>query len=103
MLEGDWSIARPGEPANLPSAEEILTGGWRTSSQPAAVVAKASAVAKPQSTAVRQAGHVELGIASRPAPIYKAPTWSPKRFRNMAAPSDNGSVSNSSPAWSATR
>ncbi|HJQ82274.1 MAG TPA: hypothetical protein VJ828_20090, partial [Lacipirellulaceae bacterium] len=33
ILESDWSIARPGEPANLPSAEEIATSGWRTSSE----------------------------------------------------------------------
>jgi hypothetical protein len=103
MLEGDWSIARPGEPANLPSAEEILTGGWRTSSEPVAVVAQASAIAKPQSTAVRQAGHVEDGIASRPAPTYKAPTWSPERSSNSAADTEGTATQSSHPTWSASR
>ncbi len=45
LVEGEWSIARPGEPANLPSAEELITGGWRTSSEPIAFIAQSNAVA----------------------------------------------------------
>jgi hypothetical protein len=103
LLEGAWSIARPGEPANLPSAEEIVTGGWRTSSEPAAVVAQASAIAKPEPRAVRQAHHVEERIASRPAPVYKAPTWSPERSSNSAAGYEGSVKPSANPAWSATR
>jgi hypothetical protein len=101
VLEGDWSIARPGQPAILPSAEEILTGGWRTSSEPITAVVQANAIARPGPPAVRQALHVENNIASRPAPTYKAPTWSPERSSNSAAGSD--STVEQSPAWSATR
>jgi hypothetical protein len=107
VAEGDWSIARPGEPANLPSAEEILTGGWRTSSEPLAVVAQANAIAKPQPRAVQQAHYVEDGSETKPAPVYKAPTWSPERSHDLPARSDEDAASDLSPsglpAWSATR
>jgi hypothetical protein len=103
MLEGDWSIARPGEPANLPSAEEILTGGWRTSSEPIAAVAQAIAVAKPEPLAIRQVHHIEDSIASRPKPTYKAPTWSPERSSHSAESLEDTATQSLNPAWSATR
>jgi hypothetical protein len=107
ILESDWSIARPGEPANLPSAEEIATGGWRTSSEPIANVAQASAIMKPKPPVIQQAGHVEDLSESKPARAYRAPTWSPERSRDVAAHSDGSAASDSSlpqlPSWSATR
>jgi hypothetical protein len=103
ILESDWSIARPGEPANLPSAEQIATGGWRTSSEPIPVVAQANAVARPQPTAVQQARHVEDRTESTPKPAYKAPTWSPERTSNLMAGSDGTAKQSSNPIWSATR
>jgi hypothetical protein len=113
FVEGDWSIARPGEPANLPSPEELLTGGWRTSSEPIAVVAQASAVAAPERSVVQQASHVEE-LAGRQPPqsempprTYKSPTWSPDRPGKAVRPSDDGAAGESAfsgrPAWSATR
>jgi hypothetical protein len=107
LLEGDWSVARPGEPANLPSAEEVLTGGWRTSSEPITVVTQASAIAKPDAPVVRQAQHVEDGNENKPAPAYKPPTWSPDRPSESALLSEIGEPRDTGlrkrPAWSATR
>jgi hypothetical protein len=107
ILESDWSIARPGEPANLPSAEEILTGGWRTSSEPISVAAQTNALAKPERPVVRQAVYTADRSESKPAPTYKAPTWSPDRSPEFAIESDSEdsrdtAISNH-PAWSATR
>jgi hypothetical protein len=108
FVEGEWSIARPGEPANLPSPEELVNGGWRTSSEAIAVVAQASAVAVPALSVVQQASHIEGLAESKPARMYKQPTWSPDRPSKLATQSDNGRASvnpalSQRPAWSATR
>ena len=107
VIEGDWTIARPGEPANLPTADEESSGGWRTSSEPIPVVVQASATAEAVSGPVQQAFHTEA--ATKPAPpVYKPPTWSPERHPT-AASSDaverqtvRRSVA-SRPSWSSTR
>jgi hypothetical protein len=107
IVEGEWSIARPGEPANLPSPEERLNGGWRTSSEPIAVVAQASAVAAPARPVVQQASHVEDLAEAKPTPTYKQPTWSPDRPGKSAAKANRGASRDAAlsqqPAWSATR
>jgi hypothetical protein len=106
LLEGDWSIARPGQPANLPRAEELLMGGWRTSSEPIAEIAQASAITKPDAPVVLQASHVENGSLSKPARTYKRPTWSPDRGSVSSANSDDSATratASKRPPWSATR
>ncbi|HEX2473177.1 MAG TPA: hypothetical protein VHK01_00440 [Lacipirellulaceae bacterium] len=107
LVEGDWSIARPGEPANLRSPEELVNGGWRTSSEPIAVVAQATAVAAPARPVVQQASHVEDLADRQPPRTYKPPTWSPDRpCKVVTRPNDSArkeAALSKRPAWSATR
>jgi hypothetical protein len=106
FVEGEWSIARPGEPANLPSPEDVLTGGWRTSSEPIAM-AQSIGIAACAPPVVQQASHVEDLGESKPARTYKPPTWSPDRPNSVAAKAQDTAAHNSAlsrrPAWSATR
>jgi hypothetical protein len=107
FVEGEWSIARPGEPANLPSPEDTLTGGWRTSSEPIAMIGQSIAVAAAAPPVVQQASHVEGVGEKKSARTYKPPTWSPDRPGKVDAQAYNGAARTSAlskrPAWSATR
>ncbi len=106
LVEGEWSIARPGKPANLPSPEFVLTGGWRTSSEPIAALAQSIAVKAPARPVVQQASHVEDLAESKPTRTYTPPTWSPDRPGTSAAKADadtREAALSQRPAWSATR
>ena len=104
VMEGEWTIARPGEPANLP-AEEDPSGEWRASSEPIPTVVRASPTAAPRSRAVRLTAHTESVAALQLPPVYKPPTWSPDRSAPAAADKDDrrSAAISRRPAWSATR
>jgi hypothetical protein len=102
--QGEWTTARPGQVANLPTESD--TGQWRASSQPMPVVQSAFATAVlPQP--VQQAAHLDAAPALKSARVFARPTWSPDRVGAIARPSDastteRGTISRY-PVWSAER
>ena len=106
-IEGDWTIARPGEPANLPATAENSSSGWRTSSEPIPPLVQVNASPEALSGPVQQAVYSEPA-KQPPPPVYKPPTWSPERKPTIARSAAAGGGSErrsvaSRPSWSATR
>jgi hypothetical protein len=101
LIEGDWTIARPGEPANLPGAGDDLTGSWRASSEPM------PAAVPPPRKEVQPAHYVATENKPEPPRAYKPPTWSPERPGAVAVDALGGASGDSSIArrstWTATR
>jgi hypothetical protein len=99
MSEGDWAIAEPGKPANLPPEAQDSSGGggWRLSTEPMpAVVASSTALSPPPAIEplVRHENPTPVADAARPA---KRPGWSPERSGESARRVATR------PNWSATR
>jgi len=99
MSEGDWAIAQPGKPANLPpeSQDSSGGGGWRLSTEPMPAVVASSTDAPqphPAKTPVRHADATPVAEAEKPV---KRPGWSPERSSEPARRIATR------PNWSATR
>jgi len=107
LIESEWTIARPGQPANLPKKDDDPSGGWRTSSEPIPAVVQVSTAPEALSRPIQQVIHTDP-VAPAPPPVYKPPTWSPDRQRITAQSNAGDGEANrqsvaSRPAWSATR
>jgi hypothetical protein len=98
MIDGGWTIARPGQPAGIPKDAATDNNDWRTSHEPPPSVTASSAAAKPKPRVSRpreSRGPRNLTKAKTPTPA----TWSPDR-----AGGTPGTVRTATrPTWSATR
>jgi hypothetical protein len=98
MYDGGWSIARPGEPANLPQSADAAS--WRaTLEQPPEVVAD-GASARPKPRVSWPESKPILTKAADPR-VEVRPAWSPDRPGNSSARSSRTATAR--PRWSATR
>jgi hypothetical protein len=97
-----WQLARPGEPANLPTETEALNGGWRAATQPLPDVVAQKAPAEPSLRANRPKREPETATVSSTG--QKA-AWSPDRPGEAAksTTASDGATQRRRPRWSATR
>lgn len=97
LNEGNWAIAAPGKPANLPQDLESTAKGWRMSSEPPPAVMAADADATLRRNfgkSNNESRSSRVAAAREPA---KRPGWSPDRA------DDSARRISARPSWSATR
>jgi hypothetical protein len=78
MIDGGWTIARPGQPAGIPNDVATDSSDWRMSHEPPPTVTASSATAKPKPRVSRPRESRtprNLAKAKTPTPA----TWSPDR------------------------
>jgi hypothetical protein len=106
LLDSDWSIARPGEPANVAAADTETGYEWRASSEPIAQPTPPVPDPIEPTKTVQHAAHIDPAV-SDVLPKYKRPTWTPDRSAAIAGTSSQpeGPYGRRShrPAWSASR
>lgn len=100
--DGGWTIARPGEPANLADASEDSTSEWRASAEtmPIARVSRPPARARPRTSRPgrkRQSPSAAIALDRTPA------AWSPDRPHDEAAGGPRMATMRDRPRWSASR
>jgi hypothetical protein len=100
--EDGWQLARPGEPANLPSEADILSGGWRAATQP---VPEVVAQSVPADTSPKQPMRTPNSTSEAATTATDAPAWSPDRTDRPAddLPRTGAAFPRVRPRWSATR
>jgi hypothetical protein len=92
--ESEWSTAKPGKPAILPSASDDVTGGWKAASGPLPAVVESTR--RPMTVRPERPKPIEAAPANTPpAEIAKKPSWTPERPGTQAQANR--------PSWSATR
>jgi hypothetical protein len=97
----DWTIARPGKPANLPADSNAK---WRASSEQIPIVESKAIAAAPKRSATQPA---KKSKSPSPAPpdIAERPAWSPERpsGSTLKVKEEGAAEVSSRPAWSSTR
>jgi hypothetical protein len=102
IYDGGWTIARPGDPANLADASEESTGQWRTSSEPmpVAVARRTPLRRKPRDSRPAPPAEPSKSVA---ADIRKPSGWSPDRPAGASAENRPVAKTPGRPRWSAMR
>lgn len=99
LYDGGWTIARPGEPAGLPTAEDQSDGEWRASLEPPPPVVAASKPARPTPRVHRPTTRLKAAKTAVTG-IRRPSGWSPDRPTYSAAIVPPAATR---PRWSATR
>jgi hypothetical protein len=99
MNDGEWAVAEPGKPANLPAAEQEDSGsGWRASNEPMPGVIATSSPAPPNRALDNPLRPLQRPpVATTTEPPARKPDWSPDR---SGKPSRRVATR---PSWSSTR
>jgi hypothetical protein len=81
MNEGEWAVAEPGKPSNLPSEQqEDAGGGWRASNEPMPAVMATSSSAPPSRALDNPLRPLERPpVATKTEPPASRPAWAPDR------------------------
>jgi hypothetical protein len=99
--EDGWQLARPGEPANLPTETEALNGGWRAATQPLPEVVAQTTPTEPSPREKRPKRESKTASANS---VDRAAAWSPDRPGETAkSTSASDGATQRRPRWSATR
>jgi hypothetical protein len=98
LNEGNWAVAQPGKPANLPAAEQNLpaSSGWRASSEPMPPIMASSTEANDHEAVEKPKQPARAPMASTNA-AAKKPDWSPERLGKSSH------RVTTRPLWSASR
>jgi hypothetical protein len=105
--EDGWQLARPGEPANLPTEAELLNGGWRAATQPlpevvTAVTGSASTESSDRANRPKREPKPASATGNNAS---RGASWSPDRpgDAGKSTSASDGATQRRRPRWSATR
>ena len=103
MTEGDWAVAVPGEPANLPAGFDTPAKGWRASSEPIPPVMANVEEESPRKRLnklreeIKASQQAEASQQIAEEPPAERPGWAPER------PGKSANRVATRPSWSAKR
>jgi len=98
MIDGGWTIARPGRPAGMAKDGEANNSDWRASLEPPPSITVRSPAAKPKPRVSRPREPRSSGNLTK-TKTPKSATWMPDR----SADAPTGVRTATRPTWSATR
>jgi hypothetical protein len=103
MTEGDWAVAAPGQPANLPEGFDTPAKGWRASSEPIPPVMANVVEESPKERFKKLREEIKASQKAEASPEIaeeapaERPGWAPDR------PGKSASRVATRPSWSAKR
>jgi hypothetical protein len=95
-----WSIARPGELADLERKSDDATSEWRASDEPMPVAVARRATPKPRIRRTATRSNPPSKVAT---PIRRPTSWSPDRPGESSSAAVRTAKAPNRPSWSATR
>jgi hypothetical protein len=103
LNDAGWSIARPGEPANLEHEADDADEQWRPSSEPIPTVIARPVPVRPKQRLSQTATRPKTPPKTVEAEVRPPAGWSPDRPAGAAADASRMANTPMRPSWSATR